>query len=224
MSKFTFVRIPETFNVCKAWADRGLMTEDRKTVFTQSPANYARLFPTSCPVERLKMAIKHYALCPGWEGCGFHFKRCSPDNWSSKATQDKLFGEGCILEHVNGGWSFGGNFAGLSLGFSLHTSDLELAKDLLTLIAENYASQEYKEAVSRRLKGEEGSRLYFVESQSKFCVANSRDIKAIENFDNIRSEHDRDYVKTNYIDGKLLGKRIDLDMSDLVNEYVISKL
>mgnify|MGYP006945858326 CR=1 FL=1 len=199
---------------CLAWIS-ALINDAGTIFFTQCSGlmgSYPWL-PHDNPVDNLKHVLMNWTLDPTWERYGSFIQTTNFD-YLGNDTVERLNAEGDqFLQKLAGGWSFKFQFNSLSCGVELHTTDEELAKELIGLIVTNMATDDYKAAAGRK---NDNMHVYANKTRRCIYVANEKEHRQLQGKE-VTLDHEAPWLDYAF-DGKhYLGARNLVNMSDAVS-------
>ena len=229
--KFTTLKdFNSDVELCMGWINHGCVNEDRTVVFTSTISDRINVLSGDNPLDKLKDALKRYALTPMFEQSGGHFGRSSRRRWTSRDHIDSLSNPGGLFEKVIDGWVFSGNFVNLSAGFTVYVSDKDVARELLELIIENYRMDEYKHAVKCSYTNhnfnfsqpyDDDVSVYYNQSLKSFFVTRGHYERYLpitgKCLDHVPSR-DRNWIVYAFSDAAKIGPRSSVDYATLLSE------
>ena len=210
----TFSNLKPEQQACLAWASS--LINAAGTIFflqcKQLMGNYPWL-PHDNPVDNLKHVLQNWTLDPTWERYGT-FIAVTNFDYLGNDTLDRLNVEGDqFLTNLVGGWHFKLQFSNLSCGVELHTTDEELAKELIGLIVANMETDDYKQAAVKKNKL---SHVYANQTQRSLFVATDKEHRQVQGKELIL-DRDKSWLDYAYQGGEYLGARKLVNMSEAVS-------
>ncbi len=200
--------------VCLAWTSA--LINEEGTIFFETCSglmgNYPWL-PHDNPVDNLKHILMNWSLDPTWERYG-SFIQATDFDYLGIDTAERLNEKGDhFLANLVGGWSFKLQFNRLSCGVELHTTDEELANDLIGLIIANMETDDYKDAASRK---NNNKHVYANKSRCCIYIASEKEHRQLQGIEVIL-DHEAQWLEYAFDGRHYLGARELVNMPKIIS-------